>query len=374
MADVAIGGLGLLGLFSSAVDAVQLIHAVVDKDPTLKALHTQLENQRARFLAWGANKDNIDMIESYGGYLRLAAWKTVGTIKDNFDRLKKLERRYDFAPEVQSPEATELGIIIPGQGQEDKAGTQGQPHAKHKPVVQWSPRIHAKNFLREPRLAILWVTGDADRLSHSVTLLRGLIDDLYHLSRLASDEGNHHTPLTEKIATATIIVARDEKVHGPYQTTSPQAPKRPLPGPRWPSGMVLDGLSHLRAQNYCPDLSTIRLHSSTTQGHGNINGSKTTFLESSSSVVVVAAGDEWKTFLRSSSSAQEPEQGAEEEFKVLSRADEFKNPYSENSGNLKEEFKNPYFEDSNYFAHDLYRYSPIRAQFSHARCSEGGSW
>ncbi|KAL9051929.1 MAG: hypothetical protein Q9162_005713 [Coniocarpon cinnabarinum] len=308
------------------------------------------------------------MIESYGGYVRQATWKTVGTIKDNFDRLKKLERRYDFAPEVQSPEATELGIMIPGQGQEDKAGTQSQLHAKNKPVVQWSPRIHAKNFLREPRLAILWVTGDADRLSQSVTLLRGLIDDLYQLSRLASDEGNHHTPLTEKIATATIILASDEKDHGPYRTTSPQDPKRPLPGPRWPSGTVSDGLSYLRAQDYCPDLSTIRLHVSINQRHGNISGPKTTFLESSSSAA--AAGDEWKTFFKSSSSAHEPEQGAEEEFKVLNVGDELKNPYFENSGNPKEEFKNPYFEDSNYFAHDLYRYSPIRVQFSHARYSE----
>ena len=200
MAEVALGAVGLLGLFSSAVDTMRMVEAVVDKDDRLEILHTQLENQKARFLAWGDNGGNIkaleDMQGASGEKVCRAVEVTIKTIINVFVQIENLERRHGLVPKSDPKSPIWGSDIVPKALRSDSGSVWGQAHATTPSIREmstlWLPaqakpelrlRRSGRIQARKPYTAFRWAIRDANRFGRLIRDLRDLNDDLVKLSQ-----------------------------------------------------------------------------------------------------------------------------------------------------------------------------------------------
>ena len=218
MAELAIGVIGLAGLFSSALDAVQMADLVADKDIEINILRTQLENQKVRFMTWGSCGHNIGQIEALpgeeGAMIRQATMRTVATVIELFNKIKSLGQRHDFATidalqpcgqfateqcdrvwtsggglQRRSNSSSKPWVQESGSPYEMRTPSQVIPSAAIFPSRQNSVR-KAQRYLRGKYTTIRWVASDVHRLSKLVAHLKDLNDDLCFLTQLSTAERN----------------------------------------------------------------------------------------------------------------------------------------------------------------------------------------
>ena len=215
MAELAVGVIGLAGLFSSAVDAMKLVHLIGNKDLELQVLHTQLENQKARVHSWGAGTTNLRDLEAMSGVdgavIQQAVARTIVTVTELFRNVKTLENRHiSDSVNVLPQERANLsrdeidGLVTevsaedsctgdssdgPRQesGDDDMYYDYTDPREKQSTWVSSSLkarfRVGAPNRLRATYNTLRWITADLHRLRSFVSHLQVLNDDLDSLAQ-----------------------------------------------------------------------------------------------------------------------------------------------------------------------------------------------
>lgn len=106
-AGLALGVIGLAGLFSNCLDCFHLIQTGLSLDKDYKLLETKLRNQELRLCAWGA-ACRLDDQEQYDSALDEPVLlqrikETLECIQQLFNDGKRLRKRYGLKPWKGTP-------------------------------------------------------------------------------------------------------------------------------------------------------------------------------------------------------------------------------------------------------------------------------
>ncbi|KAK9426614.1 putative P-loop containing nucleoside triphosphate hydrolase protein [Seiridium unicorne] len=99
---LAVGFVGLAGVFSTCVDCYQLLRRGVELDKDYKILETKFNNQELRFVAWeracGLSDGRVRDDRLEDSELQAALYATLECIKDLFRDERTLKKRYGLRP------------------------------------------------------------------------------------------------------------------------------------------------------------------------------------------------------------------------------------------------------------------------------------
>ena len=188
MAEIALGSVGLLGLFGNAKQAIDAVQVVRSQRHDLDVLHTKLENQKVRFASLKSTVTFIDFeIDLMTDLHDTQEWTAVPAIKKTFCLIEqlfcegaRLSQRYGLKPlyaheDVYSSPASRRDTNPEGRKVENNTMAQ---YALF-PLTLWrSPRVMRK---------VQWVIKDAESFSTLIEDLRDLMDDLVNLTDTCLD-------------------------------------------------------------------------------------------------------------------------------------------------------------------------------------------
>ena len=178
---VALGALGVVGIFSTCIDVFKLVQVGCTWDRSLEILATNLENQKARFVIWG-RAVGLDNADEEGGYdkrldepLRLErVTHTMRLVASLFLESQQFAERYGMRKELDA-----------GNARRCKQDTTVWKDMFLR--VQQSLRQSGKTPATPPEAAqgssIRWAVVDRDRFMELVNDLRDLVGDLESLTQ-----------------------------------------------------------------------------------------------------------------------------------------------------------------------------------------------
>ena len=172
MTDVtglALSVLGLGGLFSTCVQALELAQIVNNREKDLALLHAKLENQKIRFVTWGKS---VEERWTFEGFKEVSGEDGGGAIGRTLLEIAKLVLHSHTLE-------TKYGLVLLSQSHTTKV---------HKPPVSMPREELARRITNlfpwwdQTRKATLWTVLDRQRFQALIQDLKELIDDLEMLT------------------------------------------------------------------------------------------------------------------------------------------------------------------------------------------------
>jgi hypothetical protein len=188
-AGLALGAVGLTGLFTACVDCYQLVRrgAALDKD--YKIIETKFNNQELRLSTWGRACGLLGT----GGYdarldepvLRARITATLECLKELFDDEKELKKRFGLKPcRGDSAMLPVVGRSPPAIGSSGSSSVEPTPPRRRTSFFFWKKQQRSlSRFCDGAR----WAISDREKFSELVQHLKDFNDDLEAMTRPLDD-------------------------------------------------------------------------------------------------------------------------------------------------------------------------------------------
>jgi Ras family protein A len=184
-AGLALGAVGLTGLFTACVDCYQLVSrgAALDKD--YKIIETKFNNQELRLSTWGRACGLLDAAEYdtrlNEPILQARITATLECIKELFNNEKELKKRFGLKPWKGS------SVLRPVVGRNaltmrsgSSSSVEPTPSRRRESFFFWKKQQRSISRFRD---CAAWAISDREKFSELVQHLKDFNDDLEAMTR-----------------------------------------------------------------------------------------------------------------------------------------------------------------------------------------------